>query len=85
MFLFLLSQMYNSGYDTFDSCIVAAESEEQAILIHPYGNVAKSIEDIGHNWDYHSWALPQHIKVQKIGIALKGQQEGVILASFNAG
>lgn len=34
--LYLLTQTENSGYDTFNSCIVAAYNEEEAKSIHPF-------------------------------------------------
>lgn len=33
MNLYLLKQEINTGYDTYDSCVVAAESEEDARVI----------------------------------------------------
>ena len=35
MKLYLISQDVNDGYDTYDSAVVAAESEEDARSIHP--------------------------------------------------
>lgn len=35
MNLYLISQDINSGYDTYDSAVVAAESEKDAREIHP--------------------------------------------------
>jgi len=35
MNLYLLTQESNNDYDTFDSCIVASETEEEARLTHP--------------------------------------------------
>lgn len=37
MKLYRISQEYNCGYDTFDSAIVAAETEDAARLTHPNG------------------------------------------------
>lgn len=34
--LYLLTQKERTGYDTFDSCIVAAFNEEDAKKIHPF-------------------------------------------------
>lgn len=34
--LYLLTQDENNGYDTFDSCVVAAYNEEDAKCIHPF-------------------------------------------------
>lgn len=35
MKLYKLSQSVNYGYDTYDSCVVCAENEEEAKRIHP--------------------------------------------------
>ena len=35
MNLYLISQNRNNGYDTYDSAVVAAESEEKARMIRP--------------------------------------------------
>lgn len=35
MNIYLLSQTENNGYDTYDSCVVIAETEKEAKLIHP--------------------------------------------------
>jgi hypothetical protein len=78
MNLYYLSQDDERGYDTYDSCIVAAETEEEARLIRPgYG-------DWGER--YGTWARkPEYVKVELIGTAVKGTRAGVVLASFNAG
>lgn len=33
--LYLLSQKINTGYDTYDSCVVCADSVEEAVKLHP--------------------------------------------------
>lgn len=38
MNIYFLSQTENNNYDTYDSCVVIAETEEEAKLIHPSGN-----------------------------------------------
>ena len=35
MNLYLLTQDTNNDYDTYDSCVVASETEEEAQLMHP--------------------------------------------------
>ena len=71
--LYLLTQNVNSGYDTFDSCIVVAENEEEAKNIRP------------SSWaDSSCWAEPKDIEAEEIGEAKEGLI-GCILASFNAG
>ena len=85
MNIYRISQEENSGYDTFDSAIVCAESEKEAKRIIPsdkYADEAK-FED----WDkYSSWcSSPEQVKVEYLGIAHNRMERGVILASFNAG
>ena len=81
MNLYRLSQNKNNGYDTFDSSIVAAESEEDAILIHPYDELK-----FAGSWATGSWAKsPKDVKAELIGKAVEGTQRGNILTSFNAG
>lgn len=75
MNLYLLSQQVSIDYDTYDACVVAAGTEDEARLILPdkYATAATS------------WAAPKDIVVKLIGKAAKGTQSGVILASYNAG
>ena len=81
MKLWLISQNKNNGYDTYDSAVVAAETEAEARLIHPSGD----------EWDgksdgiYDSWVDATEVAVYLIGEAIEGQKAGVICASFNAG
>ena len=85
MNLYKLTQDANNGYDTFDSCIVAAETDEKAQQIHPYDGRFKN----GSHWDNHNydcWAnTPDQVTVTLIGIAVEEIKAGVILTSFNAG
>ena len=78
-FLWKLMQYENRGYDTFDACIVAADTEEEAKEISP----SRSPSKFG---PHSSWAYaPAEVFATKIGVCkpeLKGQ---VILSSFNAG
>ena len=37
MNIYLLNQTEKTGYDTYDSCVVIANNEEEAKLIHPNG------------------------------------------------
>ena len=95
MKLFKIWQEVNNGYDTYDSAIVAAESEEDA---------RKSPVDVYCEWDdsenswmfkyadgsrkrynNHSWVHPDDVKVEYIGEAKEGTEKGVIISSFNAG
>lgn len=80
MFLYLLSQTKNTGYDTYNAVVVAAESEDEARTIHPSG-----FQD---DWTaiYNGWCDdPNQVKVKLIGIASADTKPGIVLASFNAG
>lgn len=80
MKLYLLTQERNTGYDTYDSCVVCAESEEDAKTIAPDGNAFK--EDT----KYGEWATKiTDISCKEIGEANDNQSRGVICASYNAG
>lgn len=80
MKLYLLSQTENTGYDKFDSCVVAARNEDEARTVHPYGDES--------DWTcpYPSWAsCSANVSVRLIGLSVAGIERGVICASFNAG
>ncbi len=98
MNLYLISQDRNNGYDTYDSAVVAADTEEEAIRTHPQlllfttrWNEEKSRwENLNNNGDYYevgfdSWTWPKYVKVELIGMAVEGTKAGVIIASFHAG
>jgi hypothetical protein len=79
MKLYLLTQNENSGYDTYDSCVVADENEEQARMIRP--SYPEWDEFIGNDWA----SSPENVNVTLLGVAVDGTEPGVICASFNAG
>ena len=77
MNLYLLTQDDNNGWDTYDSCIVCAETEEEAIKINP-----------DNEWEnkFTCWASkPELVDATFIGVASDDLEKGVVLASFNAG
>jgi len=79
MNLYLISQDVNNGYDTYDSAVVSAVSEDAARSIHP-GE---------HDWDgkaemYGPWCAKENVTVRLIGTAAD-DVSGVVCASFNAG
>lgn len=82
--LFLLTQNKNSGYDTYDSCIVAASTPEEAVKMQPDGGTIDDVSD-GYKEYYWSWANPEDIVCKFIGDAAVDFECGVVLASFNAG
>ena len=79
MNLYLLRQTVNDGYDTFDSCVVAAESEDDAQTIHPYDSPYKD-----ESWDASTWASSNDVRAVFVGVADPSIARGVICASFNA-
>lgn len=98
MKLWLISQSENDGYDTFYAAVVAAEYEDDARLIHPYGDYVWHGDAPEPGWYRHgadltapwqtpdrTWAPPAAVTVKLIGEAVEGTAAGVVLASFNAG
>ena len=87
MKLWLLSQNENNGYDTYDSCVVAAETESDAVRIHPYSRWLQEGDGLLWEDEFPTWAkTPQTVKAKYIGEAAEGITAGeVICASFNAG
>lgn len=80
MNLYKLTQTDALGYDTFDSCIVAAVNETKARSVHPQGKGGF------HAGTFRTWASsPDLVTATLIGTAKEGTPSGVILASFNAG
>lgn len=79
MNIYLLTQDDEFGYDTYDSVVVAAKTEEDAKSIHPC--TILGWDSFGGSWPKN----PESIDVKLIGKAIKGTPSGVILSSFNAG
>jgi hypothetical protein len=78
--LYRISQDERNGYDTYDACVVAAESDDDARRIYPtnYSDWSDA--------EYSSWAsCPENVTVELIGLAAEGTEPGVICSSFNAG
>ena len=88
MNLYHLTQSVHQDYDTFDSCVVAAKSEQEAVKIHP-GYSKKELEehlDEGYSYYYNEWASPSEVTATLIGKAAPNLKAGeVICASYNAG
>ena len=78
MNLYKISQTENTGYDTYDSAIVAAPDEKSARETNPNGRIFAAA-DLGNAWV----SSPDQVEVELIGTAAPGIQAGVILASFN--
>lgn len=80
MKLYLLKQNVLNHYDTYDSCIVCANSKRDAINIRPDGEDWNKI-----NW-FSQWPFKKSdIVCTEIGIANPNLERGVVLSSFNAG
>ena len=88
MKLYKISQDACSGYDTYDSAVVSAESEADARTIHPcnYGKHSPT----GYDWlkdeNIDDWVASRDL--DKIKVEYLGETEvkrGVIVSSFNAG
>lgn len=81
MKLYLIEQTKVSGYDTYDSAVVVANSNEEARNIHPSGDDGKWSESS----IFPPWCKPEDVIVTCIGVAAEGAERGVICASYNAG
>jgi hypothetical protein len=78
MNLYLITQSENNDYDTYDSAVVAAITEDVARNTHPGAG----------GWEHscHTWASsPDKVSVELIGTTDKEYCDGeIVLASFNA-
>ena len=77
MNIYLISQDVNNEYDTFDSAVVVASTEEEARKTHP-SSCSDSVE---------VWAEPKDVHVMLIGKAnvYASEELEVVCSSFNAG
>lgn len=84
MNLYLLSQNENCGYDRFISCVVCAETEDDAKTIEPdFDNNRKPFKP---NNIYGTWAFTiDGIHCEYIGVAAPHLSRGVIIHSLYAG
>lgn len=93
LYIYLLRQNSNQGWDTYDSCVVVAQDEVEARLFHPAGDLTWN----GNRWaahadlpiinpfEYlHEWASPDEVQVTLLGEAIPGAKCGVVCRSFNA-
>jgi hypothetical protein len=77
MKLWLLWQDVNTGYDTYDSMVVAAATKEAARNLVPDSPWRTEVNT--------TWALPADVQIKYLGKAVPGIVPGVLCASFNAG
>lgn len=78
MNLYKIWQDVNNNFDTWESAVVAASTEEKARRTHP------DIDHVRQNQPY-GWCMVKDVKVELIGVAVAGIKKGVICASYNAG
>jgi len=80
MKLWKISQDKNNDWDTYDSAVVAAQTEAEAKMMHP--STGEAIKD-----EYSSsWVgSPDDVTCEYIGEAKDETEKGVVFASFNAG
>jgi hypothetical protein len=79
--LYKLTQDLYAGYDTYDSCIVAAASEDFAKQMHPSGYPLAT--EVCQYADWPSASEVDSIQAKLIGYALPGATSCVISSSFN--
>ena len=77
LFIYKVSQSQITGDDTYDSAIVIAKNEKEAIDIC----IKKLGDDDGQSFPLDA----EYISCKQIGKADATQKEGIVLASFNAG
>lgn len=81
MNIYLLYNDAVRGYDTYNSAVVRAESEDEARMMHPSG----------FEWDgteancWGNWCGATQVRVTLLGTAADSTSKGVVCASYNAG
>ena len=84
MKLYLISQDVNDGYDTYDAAVVCAPDEWAARNMYPGdGTVITETQWHGNSWTWCSSVEQVHARY--LGEAEAGAEQGLVLASFNAG
>jgi hypothetical protein len=79
MNLYLLTRrggMPPNTWEEFISAVVAAETPEDAVTIHPGGSLYAPGE---------SWVPVKDVDAELIGVAVPGTERGVIHDSYNSG
>jgi hypothetical protein len=89
MKLWFIEQSVNTGYDTYSDAVVAADTEAEAVTIHPNGdqwNAAPKSSGWSPGCGDWGWAkTPDQVSAKLIGEAVAGTELGVICSSFHAG
>jgi len=79
--VWLIKKDVNYNWDTYDSAVVIALTEDDARFIHPDGRADWD----GLCGDYDSWCDADDVQVTLVGTALEGSKAGVVCASYKAG
>ena len=79
MKLWRISQTTNTGWDTYDSAVVAAPTKRTAQCTHP--NTGRQYRGDGGG----VWCDHKDVAVEFLGVAKPCTPAGVVCASFNAG
>lgn len=94
MKLWRISQNVNNRWDTYDSAVVAAETEEEARCTYPDRN--EDTNWMSGKWMWNlgngrvmpastgSWTTPDNVSVEFLADGYEGPA-GTVVASFNAG
>ena len=91
MKLFKLTRTDNIDFEEYVACIVAAEDEAKARLIHPSIVSEYKWKAKGKKWmcagsqALDGWPSPEALDVELLGEAANPDFTGVVLASYNAG
>lgn len=86
MKLWLIEQDSVGGYDTYDSAVVCAATEEDAKNTHPSGVLWSELPEKPEWWQWKdTWGAPETVKATYIGEAAPDLPPGAVCASFNAG
>ena len=96
--LYLVQRTGSVDYDEYDSCVVVANTVDEAKSIcpnggyvwnqelHKYGFIMGDGTLVYRDHEYHGWDAPDDLDVILIGKANDTFKEGdIICASFNAG
>ena len=76
MKLWLIHQAVNSNWDTYDSAVVVAKTEDEARHTHPSGEEHSSLR---------TWCEPKDVVVEYLGTTSRKFPNKVVCASFNGG
>lgn len=89
MNIYLITQHVHNDYDTYDSAVVYAASEEEARNIHPSGRNECWVKEQDSSYWIGSWCRPEDVVVLLLSTNVLATHEEqikqIICASYNAG